>query len=256
MIEAITSALFGAAPERALPIFFLVIARAMPLAFAAPWLGWRGTAAFARIAVGLVISIALTPIAIATAPELAPGWLPLALMAVREALIGIAFAIASSIPLIALGWTGELIDRWRGSSEEIGPLGVLHLSAGVVLFVLVGGHRLALAAFADGLMTAPIGSGSASDLGSLALGAARLATMALSFAAVFALPAAVAFLVVELALGLASRAAPSLGSWFSALPLRAVLGVGIALLALSALLPELPPLFASSISAARDLLSQ
>lgn len=263
-IDAIAQML-GLDAERALPVFFLLLARTMPLAWLAPWLGWRGTALHVRVAVGLALAIALTPLAVAHAPELAHGWLPLAFMAVREALVGAVFALAASIPLWALGWTGELVDRWRGSPAEASgpldatsPLGALHVMAGVVLFVLLGGHRLALAAFADTLASAPVGAGaSAADLAGFALGAGRLVTAALELAVAFAAPAAIAFVLLEIALGLAGRAGPSLRVWFAGMPLRAGLGVAIALLGIAALLPRLPPLFSGSIDAAsrivRDL---
>jgi type III secretory pathway component EscT len=255
VIEAAIEALFGGAPaSRVLPVFALVLARSLPLALAAPWLGWRGSSAIVRGAIALALALALTPTALFAAPELPSGWAPFALMACREAAIGAAFAVASSLVLVALGWSGDLIDRLRGSQEEVGPIGTLHLAAGVVLFVLVGGHRLALSAFAEGLVEAPVGTGvTGTDLSAFALGTMRIGAITLELAASFALPAAVAFAIVELALGFASRAAPRLSVWLAAVPLRAALGVAVALLALSALLPRLPPLFADSIEAARRL---
>jgi type III secretory pathway component EscT len=253
-VSAVLEALFGADAERVLIVLLLVLARALPLAWVAPWLGWRGTASIVRAAVGIVLAVALTPIALASAPDLPASWPALSLMIVREVLVGIAFAIASSLPILALGWTGDLVDRWRGSNERVGPLGTLHLSAGVVLFVIVGGHRLAIAAFAEALNEAPVGAGaSGAELSAFALEAARLVTLALELAVAFAAPAAIAFVIVELAIGLAGRVAPVISSLFGAVPLRAALGVAIALLGLSALLPSLPSLFEGSIDAALEL---
>ncbi|HEY8430476.1 MAG TPA: flagellar biosynthetic protein FliR, partial [Sandaracinaceae bacterium] len=160
--------------------------------------------------------------------------------------------------LWALEWAGTLVDRLRtGDAGEGGsPLGALHLMAGVVLFVLVGGHRLALAAFAETLSTAPVGAGaSAADLAGFALGAGRIVTAALELALAFAAPAAIAFVLLELALGLASRAGSALRTWTVAMPLRAGLGVAVALIGLAALLPRLPPLLEGSIEAAARLVS-
>lgn len=258
-LDLATGALFGVEASRALPVFALVAARTLPLAWLAPWLGWRGTAGAARVAIAVTLALALTPLALKSAPPLPDGWLPLALMGVREALIGASFAIAASVPLWALSWAGGLVDRWRGarSSDDAGPLETLHLGASVVLFVVLGGHRLALLAFADGLADAPVGAGaSASDLSAFALGAGRIVTATLELAVAFAAPAAIAFVVLEIALGLASRAAPELRVFLDAMPLRAGLGIAVALLGLAAVLPRLPPLFASSIEAARELVRQ
>lgn len=255
--------LFGVDAARLGAVFLLVLARTAPLAWLAPWLGWRGTAAVARVAVALVLAAALTPLALAAAPSLPSGWLPLALIGIREVMVGAAFAVAASLPLYALGWTGGLIDRWRGSVAEAtavgpegagGPLATLHLSAAVVLFVLLGGHRLALAAFADGLVELPPGAGGdAASLSTFALGAARLVTAALELAVAFAAPAVVAFVLLEAVLGLWGRVAPSLRLWMEGMPLRAGLGVAAALLGLTALLPRLGPAFTRSIEAAAEL---
>lgn len=261
-LDALVRQWLGEGIDRALPTFVLLSLRALPLAFVAPWLGWKGTATYARASVAIVVALALTPLALSTAPALPASGLALALLGVREVLIGVAFAIASSLPLWALGWTGELVDRWRGSSPDataIGPsdaaspLGVLHLTAGVVLFVTLGGHRLALAAFGEGLIDAPVGAGASGELRAFALGTGRLVTASLELAVAFAAPAAIAFVLLEIVLGLAARIGPELRLYASALPLRAGLGIAAALVGLSALLPRLSPLFAGSIEAAGEL---
>lgn len=257
-LEAASHALFGVELGRSAPVVLLVSARALPLAWLAPWLGWRGNAASVRVMVALVVALALTPLALAQAPRVPGGWLPLLLMGLREALVGTAFAIAASVPLWALGWAGDLLDRWRGSPSDgsargEGLLGTLHVSAGVVFFVSVGGHRLAIAAFGGSLVDAPVGTGAALALSSFALGTARLVTAALELALALAAPAAVAFLLLEGALALAGRVAPTLRPWVLGMPLRAALGVAIASLGLSAALPRMSGPIAGSIEAATEL---
>ncbi|HJL14913.1 MAG TPA: flagellar biosynthetic protein FliR [Sandaracinaceae bacterium LLY-WYZ-13_1] len=256
--------LLGVPPARLATVFLLVLARTVPLAWIAPWLGWKGTAVPVRASVAVVLAAAFTPLAMGAAPPLPTGWLPLGLIGIREVLVGAAFAVAASLPLYALGWTGQLVDRWRGSPPDAtasgptggdGPLGALHLSAAVVLFVLLGGHRLALAAFARGLVDVPPGAGGdAAALSAFALGAARLVTAALELTLAFAAPAVVAFLVLEAVIGLWGRVAPSVRLWMEGMSLRAMLGVAVALLGLVAILPRLGPVFVRSIERASALL--
>ena len=119
----------------------------------------------------------------------------------------------------------------------------------------LGGHRLALAAFAEGFTALPAGVPvAAADLTTFGLGAMRIVADALVLSVAFLAPAAIAFVVVELALGLAGRVAPAVVTWMDAMPLRAALGVVVALVSLSALLPRLGPVIAGSIEAASDLL--
>ena len=253
MIELLRSIHPEAEPERWAAVLWLVLARTAPLALAAPWLGWRGTTTAIRAIVAITISLAIVPAALATAPALPSEWLALALLGVREALLGLAFAIAASAPLYALSWTGALLDRWRGGTEPGGPLETLHAAAAVVLFVALGGHRLALGAFARAMETSPVGA--AVDLADMSLGTARLVTSTLELALALAAPAALAFVAVELVMGLAGRVAPRATSWMAAMPLRAALGVAVALLGLAAALPVLGPTLSYFVERAAELLA-
>src|SRR5262249_6339792 len=133
--------------------------------------------------------------------------LALGALALREALVGAVFAVAASLPLYALDWSGRLVDTWRGATmaevlapptgERSSPLGTLQVMLGVAVFVTLGGHRTALIAFGDALRTVPVGAvAEAHGVGPVALGAARLAADALAFSVSIAAPAAVAIVLV------------------------------------------------------------
>ena len=241
----------------------LVAARVAPLTLVAPWLALRSTPPVLRAALVLALTAALTPLAIESAAEVPSGAL-LGLFAAREALIGATFALASSLPLYALDWAGRLVDTWRGASlaevinphtgERTSPVGDLYLMTGVFLFLTLGGHRVAIEAFADGLTAVPVGAVTVqAGLAEVAMGAARLAGSALAFAAALAAPAAAAIVLVEVALGLVARAAPQIPVFFAGMPLRAAVGLFAALLGLSILVSELPPAYRDAIDSAARL---
>lgn len=249
---------------RVLVVGLLVAARVAPLALLAPWLSMRQAPTVLRTAVVLALTAALTPLAVESAPAIPPALPVVALLALREVLVGSLFAIATALPFYALDWAGRLVDLWRGASlaeviapptgERTSPLGDLYLMMGVVLFVVLGGHRLALAAFAEGLAEVPVGEAAlASGLGDVALGAMRLAANALAFGVALAAPAAVAIVLVEVSLGLVARAAPQIPVFFAGMPLRAAVGLAAALLALSLVADELPAAFRGAIDAASRL---
>ncbi len=246
---------------RAIAVGALVAARVAPLTIFAPWLSMRGTPPVLRAALVLALTAALGPLAMESAPPIPDSGPSLALLAAREVLVGTTFALAASLPLYALDWAGRLVDTWRGASlaevinphtgERTSPMGDLYLMMGVVLFLLLGGHRIALAAFADGLRAVPVGGVSVeTGLEAVALGAARLAGSALAFAAALAAPAAAAIVLVEVSLGLVARAAPQIPVFFAGMPLRAAVGVAAALLGLSILVGELPPAYRDAIDSA------
>ncbi len=247
----------------------LVAARVAPLTVLAPWLTLRRTPPILRSSVILALTVALTPLAAASADAAtldAADPLTFAAWTLREALVGALFAVATALPLHALDWSGRLVDTWRGASlaeviapptgERTSPIGDLYLMMGVVSFLLLGGHRVAFAAFADALVVAPVGRvdfvGS-SDL--LALGVLRLSGSALAFAASLAAPVAVAIVVVEISLGLIARSAPQVPVFFAGMPLRAATGLGASLAALSVVAGQLPEVFSSAIDIARRWLT-
>lgn len=253
------------AVERWLAVGALVAARVAPLTVLAPWLALRQAPAVLRAGVVLVLTVVVAPVAVHHAPaELPVGAFSYGLAVLREAMVGAVFAVVSALPLLALDWAGRLVDTWRGASlaeviapptaERTSPIGNLYLMMGVVLFLLLGGHRLAIVAFADGLVAAPVGAPIAgADLAAVALGAGRLTADALAFAAALAAPAAAAIVLTEVALGLVARTSPQVPVFFAGMPLRAAIGLGAALLGLSVVVGGLPSAFDDAIRAAEGL---
>ena len=244
----------------------LVAARMAPLVLIAPWMAGRAAPALLRAAVVLALTVSLTPLALDHAPTIPdlPGIF--ALLMVREVLVGAVFAVTASLPLFALDWFGRLVDTWRGASmaevlapptgERTSPLGDLQLMLGIAIFVSLGGHRLALEAFATGFVHVPVGqSSTASGLAVVALGTAQLVGQALAFAVALAAPAAVAIVLVEVALGLVARAAPQIPVFFAGMPLRAAVGLAAVLLTLSLVVDRLPDGFRGAIDAASRLVA-
>ena len=264
---ALLLALLGgeAAVARHLAVGVLVAARIVPLVLLAPFLVTRAAPTLLRTSVALALTVALEPLAAASAPAL-PGVLGLAALTVREVLVGTLFAVTASLPLYALDWFGRLADGWRGagqgevslpSGERASPLGALMALLGVAIFVSIGGHRLALASFADGLVSSPVGAASSvASWQAVALGSLRLVADSLAFTAALAAPAAVAIVTVEVALGLVARATPQIPVFFAGMPLRAAVGLGAVLLTLSLVVERLPTAFRVAVGAAGDLVGR
>lgn len=252
---------------RTIAVGALVGARVMPLAILAPWLGLRGAPVMVRTVVALALTVALVPIALPVAAEVPAAPLTIAAWMAREALVGATFAIATALPLHALDWAGRLVDTWRGASmseviapptgERTSPIGDLQLMMGVAVFLALGGHRLAIGAFAEGLQVVPIGAVQVDQqtLAGVAFGALRLFAVALAFGVAVAAPAAAAIVLGEVALGLVARATPQVPVFFAGMPIRAMLGIAAVLLALSIVAGELAPAFRDAIESASRLIA-
>lgn len=264
-VSAIFLSFDGAGLEHTLGIGLLVAARVTPLVWLAPWLSGRAISPWIRLSMILVLTIALTPLAAMHAPALDPKFAEISLLAAREIAIGAVFALAASLPFYALRWSGDFIDIWRGVSfaetraaltgEPAGPLGELYFLAGIVAFLSLGGHRLAMAAFADMLLAAPIAAPlHPTSLSAVIPESLKLFAQAFAFSVMLAVPVGTALAVAELSLGIIGRVAPEFAFSLAAMPLRAVLGLAVALLAFSSWPILLPNTFDGAIRTAAQFI--
>lgn len=249
--------------QQILVVGSLVAARVAPLTVVAPWLLLRKSPALLRATLILALTLVMAPLAFGSADleqvsRVGRSSVLLSSWIVREALVGFLFAFATALPFYALDWSGRLIDTWRGSSMSemrsdladgsTTPLGQLNLLMGITLFLMLGGHRLAIGAFAHGLILAPIGTGlDAGSLQTIALSAAQLSGSALALSLSIAAPSALSVIMTDLSLGLVARSAPSIPIFFAGMPLRAVAGIVGLLLGLAALVPWLSEIFAQAL---------
>lgn len=226
--------------------FVLALFRVAPLALVAPWVLVPRSPWLVRglVAVGLAIGLA---------PSATPAvdW-NLVLLAGREVIVGLAFAVATSASLYAARWGGALTDLWRGSPwvpSDRAPTAELYTLFSVALLVGSGAHHAAIAAFADAYVAVPLEL-RVLDTAALLEGALRLAGDVLAFAASIAAPAAAAVFFVDASIAVIARATPSASFVFASLPLRAVVGIAAVLLVVGLLADEVARAFDDSIGLA------
>jgi len=241
----------------------LVLARVSPLVVLVPFLGGPTISASVRTVAALAVALAVLPAAMAAPPPEVDAGLFLLLM-LKEATVGTCLGLLAAVAFHTLAMAGELIDLSRGVSmsqvqgfatgEEQSPLASLQLQLGVVLFLLMGGHRAFLAAVAGSYEAIPLGELPFATAGAreVALLSARLVGGAIAAALMLAAPAVAAIVVTDLAMGLLGRTAPQLGTYFMALPLRAAVGLALALLAMSLVMGEMAPALARVADVVRD----
>jgi flagellar biosynthesis protein FliR len=221
---------FYAHPEwsRQIDAHALLLARLAPLAWITPLLGLRQMSPVLRATATLALGLSTVSAAtLADDASLGPGTL------LGESITGAFFAIVAALPLYALGMGGRLVDLVRGVAhpgerdlveyEPSSALGHLMAMTGLALFFTIGGHRLVVRAFAEGLTAVPLGAATLSP--EALFGFAMLAGKALLFGASIALPAFATVLLVEVFLGLFARAAPTIPVFHAGMPLRAFAGL-------------------------------
>lgn len=165
-------------PVAALTVLALVVA---PLP---RWLG-----AVVGVAIGLFIAVAVPEAATAAAAGLD------AVVAARELVVGAGLGVVAALPLVALGWSGRLVDAGAG---EPGARAIVML-AGAAVFAGIGGPALVAVAIVHSYAALPIASAPPAVVPAIA----GLAAAAVRLAAPFVVGAA----VIEVAVGAVGRAA-------------------------------------------------
>lgn len=220
----------------------LVSARLIPVAFLCPLFG--GTHAPTHVKLGVVLALAgfLHGAGGVAAPQVASA-VELSGLAARELVFGVCLGLVASLPFDVARMGGRFSDLFRGSSAEAAlPMaGTKEAATGDALYHLLlalgaagGLLPLFLSALTRSYALVPLGAARPSE--ALALELAGLVGAAFSTGFALGAPVAALSLTIDLGLGLASRAAPSMSLQETGTPLRilaggAVLWLSIGLLA-------------------------
>ncbi len=220
-------------------------ARTIPITWLCPAFGGHHVAAPVRVGLGLALSLLALPHLTAGVPSgQGPAfWI---LLVTRELMVGLTVGLIASFVFRAAESAGRITDILRGanmaevltpvSDERTSPLGDLALLLAVVIFLELGGVGYLASALVRSYEAVPVGvtapAGALRDAAGLVMTAsAKLIESAVGLAA----PPIVAFLLADLALGAIARSAPQIPIYFAAMPIKALLGVGIALLGVGAI---------------------
>jgi flagellar biosynthetic protein FliR len=225
----------------------------------APVFGARFVPARTRI----LLAAALTALVIPLVP--APGIAPFSpqgmVVVVQQLLIGVALGFALQVVFDALGLAGQLlansmglsfafnVDPLRGSSTV--ALGQLYIILATLVFLALGGHLALIELLVAGFTTMPVGpTGFGREgLWALVLWGGQLFAGAMTVA----LPGVTALLIVNLAFGVVSRAAPTLNLFAVGFPVSLVVGLLIVLAGIGPLTTAVTGLIAQGFDFLRQL---
>lgn len=229
------------------PTLVLAAARAVGLLLIGPVFGQAAVPVRLRIAMGLVVALAVVGrLARPAAPP--AGWVDLSGAVACEAAIGLVIGYAARVVFagveLAALYVGQqagvlLGEVYGGGGEAGGPVRRLFLLLMLVVFLLIGGHRVLIRALLATFATVPLRSFAADE----ALLERTVAVLAASFelALRLAAPVIVALLLATAALGMVQRTIPQLHLLSAGLPLRVLLGLvamGLTLLIFVPLMEE------------------
>jgi flagellar biosynthetic protein FliR len=220
--------------------FILVLARIGPLFALAPMFSAKMIPSRARGVCAVALAIGMAPIAMQDRPVPTDTW-PLAELAVKELLIGLAFAFAVAVVFSALAIAGNLLDTLVGftfgatidpvTGNQSPVLSQIYSFIGVMIFIAIGGDAWVIRGLAETYEAVPLLS--FPSMAAL-VGGANAAFVQIFVAAVqIAAPVLIAVTITDAAFGIVSRVSPQMNVFAVGLPAKII----IALLIMGASLP-------------------
>jgi flagellar biosynthesis protein FliR len=183
------------------------------------------------------------------------------LAAVLELLIGVSIGMVVQLAFEALIFAGQsisltmglgfatLVDPQRGAQVPV--LGQMFMIFGTLIYLSINGHLMLLGALAESFHTLPIGAHVGQDfLMSVVLWGARVFDTGL----LIALPAVIALVIVNLALGVVTRAAPQLNLFGIGFTITLLSGFFVLLSGLDGIMSGISALINSALMAVSDLI--
>jgi flagellar biosynthesis protein FliR len=217
-----------------LSAIFWPFVRLLALFMSAPVLSHHAIPARVKIGLALVVAVVVTPASpasITTAPGIFSAAAPLLL--IQQMLLGVMMGFAVKVVFAAIDLAGNIIGLQMGLSfaSFIDPVNAnqtplvgsfLNLLA-TLLFLALDGHLILIASITRSFELAPVSAQFFSGIGwekLTALGAGLF-----QFGLQLSLPVLATMLVINLTLGVMSRAAPQLNLFSVGFPLTALTGI-------------------------------
>lgn len=181
--------------------------------------------------------------------------------AVQEVLIGVAIGLVVQLAFEALTFAGQtvsmtmglgfatLVDPQRGASVPV--LGQLFMIMGTLTYLALDGHLMLLGALANSFQTLPIGVSHID--GDFLLSVATWGARIFETGLLVALPAVVALVIVNIALGVVTRAAPQLNLFGIGFTITLLCGFFVLMVGLDGIMAGVTRLVETALTAVTEL---
>jgi flagellar biosynthetic protein FliR len=227
---------------------------------AAPIISASAVPARVKVALTLGLTVALAP--------LAPVPVNLAIFsgaglfaAVQEIVIGVAIGMVVQLAFEALALAGQtasmtmglgfatLIDPQHGANTTV--VGQLFNVFATLVYLAVSGHLVLLSALAASFQSLPIGGAELG--GNLLFAVAQWGGRVFETGLLIAMPAVIALVIMNMALGVVTRAAPQLNLFGIGFPLTMIAGLMVLFVGSDGLMYGISSLIQSALAAAAAL---
>jgi flagellar biosynthesis protein FliR len=217
-------------------VYLLILVRVLSLVSTAPVFGHMSVPSMTKIGLAGFISFLLFPIVSKTTAVVDLRLVPLVVLVLKEAFVGIILGMAMGFIFAGIRYGGEIIAFTMGlsmmnifdpeSGQGSSVIGEFLYLFVILVFLTINGHHYVLQAMQLSYHSSPIGTMALS--GPLYETLMALAVMIFVFAVKFAAPVMVATFLINVAFGIVSRVMPAMNVFFISAP--ATIGVGFLIL--------------------------
>lgn len=221
------------------------LARISAFFFLAPILGTNYVNSRVRVILALAVTVIVFP-HLPTMPVMDALSLPAMIIVAQQVIIGIAMALVLQVLLQIFILAGQIIAMQMGlgfasmvdpaNGVSIAVVSQFHLMMVTLLFVCMDGHLAMLDVMINSFFIMPIGEGFISQANLMEI--ASLGTWMFVAGLLIALPAITALLMINMALGVITKAAPQLNIFAIGFPMMLVLGLCFLYITMGTYLPH------------------
>ena len=246
-------------------IVSLILARTMPMVYLTPFLAGKIAPMEVKMGLGILITILVWPAARAVVPDPLPHTAPMALaLMIKETFLGFVIGFLNAHAFFAMDMAGRLIDTVRGTSmsevqdphskQRATPVGDLYSQLFLITFVVIGGHHIFLEGYFESFRLLPLTE--FLKLGGrfeeLAWHVGRLTASLLVLAVVLAAPIMAATFISDVVFGILNRVAPQLNAYFMSMPVKAMAGIIMIFLSLTAIMDRFEDFVVWTLKGVKD----
>jgi flagellar biosynthetic protein FliR len=234
--------------------------RISAMLMAIPVVGTRLVSVRVRIVIALAISFLVLPL-LPEMPAVEPLSMAGLLVSIQQILIGLAMGFIMQLVLAALTIAGEAIAMTMGlgfasmvdpsNGVNVPVLSQFFLILGTLLFLALGGHLMIIQLLISSFETLPIAPhGITRDAFWVVI---EFSSQMFIGAVWVALPALISILVITLAMGVMTRAAPQLNIFSVGFPVTMLMGFIILMLVSPTILPRFNQLLLDGMRASQQI---
>lgn len=236
----------------ALSLFFLFMARMLPIIALAPFLGARTLPQAAKIAMGIALFVVFLPSLLLSVSSPLEFDLYLVTLLLKELFVGFLLGFLISMPFSIVQSAGIMIDHQRGGSSlmvndptiqnQSSPLGTMFNMVLIWLFYYIDGPFIFFEAILTSYEVIPadkfFAGGFFSKSSSFWQGQIALLNQVMIISIRLATPALIVILMTDFFLGIANRLAPQVQITFLGMPLKSLLALLIIFVGWRAMMTE------------------